>query len=72
MKQIRKVASKWKNLTSRGIRKLSDLTYGLNQLDTFGNGMSSASIKNAIEEEINLLDGSLQISAKKVEDNLSM
>lgn len=49
LKQIKKVASKWKNITARGIRNLTDLTYGLGKLDMFGNGMSSAHIKSAIE-----------------------
>jgi hypothetical protein len=40
----------------------------LGKLDIFGNGMSSTMIKKAIEDEINLLNGSLQITFKKVED----
>jgi len=40
--------SKWKNVSARGIRSLNDLTYGLNKLDIFGNGMSSAMIKKSI------------------------
>jgi hypothetical protein len=61
------VASKWKNITARGIRNLADLTCGLSKLDIFGNGMSSATIKTAIEDEINTLNDSLQISSKKVD-----
>lgn len=66
LKQIKKVLSKWKNISARGVRNLNDLTYGLGKLDIFGNGMSSTMIKKAIEDEINLLNGSLQITFKKV------
>jgi hypothetical protein len=45
------------------------LTYGLSKLDIFGSGMSSVAIKKAIEDEMNLLNGSLQIITKKLEDN---
>lgn len=64
MKQIKKVASKWKNINARGIRTLTDLTCGLDRLDIFGNGGNSITIKRAILEEIELLNGSLQISSK--------
>jgi hypothetical protein len=50
LKQIKKVASKWKNIQARGIRNLADLTKGLSKLDIFGNGMSSIHIKKGIEE----------------------
>ncbi|MES2575327.1 MAG: hypothetical protein V4572_10320 [Bacteroidota bacterium] len=50
MKQIKKVASKWKNIQARGIRSFTDLTYGLSKLDIFGNGMSSTVVKKAIED----------------------
>ena len=66
LKQIKKVLSKWKNVSARVIRNLNDLDYGLSKFDIFGNGMSSTVIKKAIEDEIHLLNGSLQISFKKV------
>jgi len=48
LKQLKKVLSKWKNVSARGIRNLNDLIYGLSKLDIFGNGMSSTVIKKAI------------------------
>lgn len=48
LKQIKKVHSKWKNVSARGIRSLNDLIYGLNKLDIFGTGMSSTVIKKEI------------------------
>lgn len=49
LRQIKKVDSKWKNISARGIRTLKDLTQGLNKLDIFGNNISSTAIKKDIQ-----------------------
>ena len=46
---------------------MKELVDGLGKLDIFGNGFSSAGIRKEIEEELAVLNNSLQISTKKVE-----
>ena len=46
---------------------MKELVDGLGRLDIFGNGVSSAGIRKDIDEELAVLNNSLQISSKKVE-----